>query len=151
MKPFLFLVAILVLSGCSFTPPIKSVHDVPLPPDLTSLQDYDSANSTSYETLAKQFLLSTIYLWNIPEGSTSAEFFVLPHSASHRVAQEDFYKTELAKGGWQQDDAEFLGIIDRWHYQSRRGKQTFVTTYLSLPGSKAYDDLVVRLLYPVYK
>jgi hypothetical protein len=114
-----------------------------------TLQDYDAEHDSSYETFAKQMFLSTFYLWDIPEGKTDVEFFVLPEAFQNVAAQYEFYRTALPNVGWREDDAEFLGTLRRWYFQSFRGQQTFVTTYIKFPQSS--DALVVRLLYPVNK
>jgi hypothetical protein len=79
----------------------------------------------------------------ISKPGLDVEFFVLSHSTINEGTN-----TELAKLGWKQDE-DGMGIVNRWWLQSRRGKQTFVTTYISIPNS--YDALAVRLLYPDYK
>ena len=149
MKYLSIVFLLLCLSACRLVPAIKSVHEIPIPPNLLSARDYDSEHDTSYETFAKQMFLSTFYLWDIPESKTDVEFFILPDAYKNEGSQYEFYQTELPKVGWQEDDSEFLGALRRWVFQSRRGKQTFVTTYIKIPQSP--DALVVRMLYPVNK
>jgi hypothetical protein len=142
---FALIIYSVSLTACTNQPPVKSVHDVPIPPDLSSARDYDSEHNTSYETFAKQLMVSLLYSLDISKPGLDVEFFVLPHSTINEGTHIDFYQTELAKLGWIQDE-DGMGIVNRWWFQSRRGKQTFVTTYISIPNS--YDALAVRLLYP---
>jgi hypothetical protein len=145
---FALILCVTALTACTYQRPVKSVRDVPIPPDLSSAWDYDSEHNTSYETFAKQLMVSLLYSLGMPKPGLDVEFFVLPDRTINESKQINFYATELAKLGWTRDE-EGMGIVNRWWHQSRRGRQTFVTTYMSIPNS--YDALAVRLLYPVYK
>ncbi len=145
----LAILLLLGLTGCSNNQTLQSLQEVPLPSGFSSVTDYDSEHNTSYETFAKQLFLNLLYLWDIPEGKTDVEFFVLPDSNKSEGEQYDFYQAELLGAGWKEDDGETLGFLRRWRYLGRRGTQTFITTYIRIP--KSSDALAVRLLYPVYK
>jgi hypothetical protein len=58
---FALIIYSVSLTACTNQPPVKSVHDVPIPPDLSSARDYDSEHNTSYETFAKQLMVSLLY------------------------------------------------------------------------------------------
>lgn len=140
---------LLLLTACSTHPAIKSLQDVPTLLGLVSARDYDMAHDTYYESFAKQIFLSTFYLWDIPQGQTDVEFFVLIDAYKNEGSQHEFYQTELPQVGWREDDTLFEASLRRWYFKSRRGKQTFLTTYIKIPQSS--DAIVVRALYPVFK
>lgn len=149
---FAGLTLAVLLSSCVGPEPLENVYDLPLPPDITGMRDYDAAHSTTYETSLKQMILIMVSVLNTAKGSApSAEFFVIPDGRGREGEMWEFYKQELTPSGWQRDEDSSevaMGLIDHFRRRSSKGEQRFVVTYLSVPDTR--DLLMVRLLYPVW-
>lgn len=137
---------VLILSACSLQPPVNSLDEIPIPADLIPAREFDLQQNTHYETFAKQIALSMFLVWDIPVKKTHMGFFIVDYNVKTEEQHYNFYRTELDKQDWV-FDPEVLNF-HRWRHQSRRGTQTFLTSYARIPNSSKV--LVIRLLYPVY-
>ena len=133
LLPALLLI-LLALPGCGGDSAPVSLNEIPIEPGLTV---YEGAEETALDNA----IMATESAFGVGPKKAEIQYLWMPETVN-REQVDRFYRSALAEGGWDMDDAAAPGM-GRWKRNSSAGQQVLVLNAVPVTSGDGHIMIII--------